>query len=596
MRCATPFPALLLLLILAAPAFPFSIDSYENNATLLSNGSLRISETMVFTLEREYNEGYRSIRPQDFSSLSSITVNSVKVNGEPAPYELVMNGDHAEIVWKRTYAGRNLVELVYSISNRAEIYNDFAKVCYEFYGANWAVPASRLTARMALPEATRGKEMHFEIYSEKRGEAYVDDLIIVAEIENVPSGNYVGGCYLFSRDAAASSRYVNASALAILQNEREIYHSEEIMGPSETGFCCFPVFFLFLIPAMFAFYNERIKPKKYPESLMPPDKEEPVAVAALLRNEYPEKDLFAATLISLINRNIIDIIELEKKPGATMELKRERTMLFYKKKTAALEPHEQALVSLIFQEGDEVDLDKMAEDYNKIRSKSDAKKLRVGKHLDMFGAEMKRILKEKNLRETSKKKQNRAGLTIGIGFFAMIFLLCMAPTIILEGNETPLSAALIFVSVIGTGLSLSYLIFYYINRPEFPKQYAEECGKWDAFRRGVESSRIKEYPPASAVIWGEILVYATALGLAKKVERHLSELDTILARKIEKIERATTSTYTFYASAIAISNLSKYGSRSGMRSSGFSGGSTGGWSSGGGGFSGGGGSGGGGFR
>lgn len=592
-----PFPAFVLLLLLAAPIFPFSIDSYENNATLHPDGSLHISETMVFTLEREYNEGYRSIRPQDFGSLPSITVNSVKVNGEPAPHELVMNGNQAEIVWKRTYAGRNLVELDYAISDRAEIYNDFAKVCYEFYGANWAVPASHLTARMALPEATRGKEMHFEIYSSKRGEAYVDDLTIVAEIGDVPSGNYVGGCYLFARDAVSSSRHVNSSALEILQNEREIYHSEQVMGPSETGFCCLPVLFLFLLPAAFAYYNDRMRPKKYPESLMPPGKEEPVAVAALLRNEYPEKDLFAATLISLINRNIIDIIELEKKPGATMEMKRERTILFFKKKGAQLSPHEQALVSLIFQEGGEVDLDRMAEEFNNVKSKSDAKKLRVEKHLDEFGAEMKRILKEKNLRETSKKKQVRAGLVTGVGFFAMIFLLCMAPSMILDGNETPLSAALILISIAGTGLSLIYLILYYINKPEFPKEYADECEKWDAFRRGVESSRIKEYPPASAVIWGEFLVYATALGLAKKVERHLSELDTLLARKMERIERATTSTYTFYASAIAISNLSKYGSRSGMRSSGFSGGSTGGWSSGGGGgFSGGGGSGGGGFR
>ncbi len=112
----------------------------------------------------------------------------------------------------------------------------------------------------------------------------------------------------------------------------------------------------------------------------------------------------------------------------------------------------------------------------------------------------------------------------------------------------------------------------------------------------IKASRLKEYPPASAVIWDDIIVYATVLGLAEKVEKHLSELKAFDIRKIERIDKVRTSVFTYYVAAHSVSNLSKYGRRSGPRSSGgFSSASSGGWSGGGGGFSGGS-SGGGGFR
>lgn len=91
----------------------------------------------------------------------------------------------------------------------------------------------------------------------------------------------------------------------------------------------------------------------------------------------------------------------------------------------------------------------------------------------------------------------------------------------------------------------------------------EKFERWDVFARGLKSSRISEYPPSSFHIWGRILVYATALGMADKVRAHLSELDDLTLKYVEEMEGIGRSTTLVYASASGLRNLSKHGSRGG---------------------------------
>jgi len=82
------YSVLLGFLFLFSLGFSFSIDSYQADAAVQPNGDLLVSEDIVFTLEQEYNEGYRSIRPSDYGKLSNIIIHSVTVNGQPVPYSV----------------------------------------------------------------------------------------------------------------------------------------------------------------------------------------------------------------------------------------------------------------------------------------------------------------------------------------------------------------------------------------------------------------------------------------------------------------------------------------------------------------------------
>ncbi|MEW6035794.1 MAG: DUF2207 domain-containing protein [Candidatus Micrarchaeota archaeon] len=585
--------AAFILLALAAVSFAFSIDSYFTHAAVQQDGSLDVYENINFTLEKEYGEGFRSIRSEDYGSLGNLDVRYVRVNGQDVPFTKQQNGDKAEIVWKRTYEGQNNVELSYTLRGRAQIYNDFAKVCFEHYGAGWSVQAGSFESRMSLPEAARGKDMHFEVYSAKNGTAYIDDLDVVIEMKDVPPGNYVGGCYLYDKGALSTQNVVNASALQILKDEREAYGSETIIAPedrSSVALCCLPLGVLSAVAAAAVFFTKSSVPKK-PENIIPPDSEEPAAVSALVRNEVKQPEMLAAAILSLINSGAIDIVELEKRGETSAEARRERTVLILKRRPEGLKRYETAILDMLFPAGtSEVDLDALAASYDAMKTREEADKTPVAQNMDIFANEIDGILRTKGMTELKDLRTGKNAGLVGIGmmglFFSCALVLTAAPFIMyglaagdyLEAGGAILAMLLFFPSA-------AYLVYHYNVRPTIPKGLEEEYASWDAFARAAKASRLREYPPSSALIWGGILVYATALGLADKVKRHMSELDVLTAGRLAGMEAIRDSSVRFYSSAWALRNLRRYGTRHGpgSRHGGFSSRSSGGWSHGGGG-------------
>jgi len=589
----------LFVLLVLSVSFAFDIESYESYASVEENGDVYIYEKISFVLEDEYNEGYRSLRPADVESMDNLVVHNVKLNGKEIDFYTQVHGEKPEIVWTKTAVGYNHIEIGYTLKDRVEVFDDFARVCFEHFGADWDVPAQSFHSRMSLPEGSRGKEMHFEIYSSKKGEVYVDDLSIVVKMEDVPPGNYVGGCYLFDREAVDTNRTAPGFAYDILRSERESYGSERLLEPlTPPIYMCMPVFFVAALFAINAFLRRR-KPENV-ETILPPDKMQPAIVAAIVKNEYHEKDIVAATILSLINRRFIDIIELEKKGERSLFAKRERTILILKKRKG-LEPHEEAVMDMIFSNKKEVELDELVKEFRKISKQSEAEKHPVCRNMLEFGKLISAMLRRNGVWDLANRHARRVS-TLGILAFLAFFLLVFVGSSIMpdllygiqyyESKEMWLHIALMPVMAV---LSMAFVWYsavqYMIPKP--PKDHRVEFERWDAFARALKSSRIKEYPPSSVVIWGRILVYATAMGMADKVRAHLSELDDIvLVKKMEKMLKMERSSYRFYAAAARVQHISSPRVKSG----GFSRTSSGGWSSGGGGGFSRGSSGGGGFR
>jgi len=611
---------MLMLLLFSSMAAAFSIDDYQNNVKVNTDGSISVYEKITFDLDQQYNEGFRSIRKEDFSVLTDIKVGGVLVNGETVPFGLQRSGDQAEIVWEKTFVGKNVVELEYTIANRVFLYNDFAQLCYEHFGANWQIPAANFSARTTLPSAAANKTMHFEIFSNKNGSANVDNLTIIANIADVPPGNYVGGCYLFDRESVFSRNIIDAFAYEILKTERELFGSNPILTPEKPylEWICFPLFLLSGLLALGLYLREGGRPR-LPETILPPDKEEPAVVTALVRNNYDTKELTAATIIDLINRGVVDIVELEKSGPKTAEMKKERTILMLKKKPADLRDYEKSVIDFVFGDKLEVDLDAEMERYSSIKNKEDASVEFIVKRVDKFKEEFPGMIKNRLSRNfemsalsdsaPKRKVTSLVSVVIALMFLAFFFLGSLVSGGIewyIQHREYARLEVIVISTVLFFGCT-TYAIFVHL-KPRIPENRVNRhiYSRWDAFYRGLKSSRIKHYPPASAVIWGEILVYATALGLADKVKSHLSELSVLdpkIAGRMDSMNRVSIVTMNYYGSAIALSNLSAFGNRSGAVSSGdtgrhggFSSFSSGGWSSGGGGGFSGGSSGGGGFR
>ncbi|MGV8176366.1 MAG: DUF2207 family protein [Candidatus Bilamarchaeaceae archaeon] len=599
---------LAVLLILLGLAFPFSIDEYTSHASVDNAGNLLVSERIVFDIDQDTysnsHEGYRSIRYADYDgNLDNVQVRSVRVNGGNVPYAVSRNGENAEIVWKKLYPGRNVVELEYVLKDRAALYDDYAKVCFENYGANWPVPAKRLTTEMRFPSEARDKAVQFEIYSKKVGTARFANDSVVAELDDVPSGNYVGGCYLYSKGALSTDRVMNGSAYSMLKDERKAYGSREMVKaqtPWGTLLCCGPALLILAVLAGYTMLTRK-RPPKIASSVLPPDdKEMPVYVSALLRSRYDEKEVFSAVLLQLISKGIIDIQELDTGKGASAD--RRRTVLFLKKPDAKLTDEEKAVIEIVFGGSKEVDLDQKAKDLGKIGNMADAKKSGIEKSMDSFRSALKAGLKEKGMNPDSLYPVDGfRGLTITVlalgAFYGLAFAFPLLGDSLGYQSDTGDSGPLMVFGIFA--LIAAVLVYYLITKlmePLVKKGKEDEFLKWEAFQNGLKEGRIKEYPPASAVIWGNILAYAAVLGLADTVNRNLSELKTILPGQAMRMNRVRLVSYTYYNSTIGVYGLSRYGDRSsGGQYGNFSSHSSGGWSGGGGGFSGGH-SGGGGFR
>jgi uncharacterized membrane protein len=61
--------------------------------------------------------------------------------------------------------------------------------------------------------------------------------------------------------------------------------------------------------------------------------------------------------------------------------------------------------------------------------------------------------------------------------------------------------------------------------PRLPKKLRDRIAKWKAFRRFLKAfSSLPEAPALAVIIWEKYMVYATALGVAKQVEKQVRAL------------------------------------------------------------------------
>jgi uncharacterized membrane protein len=84
---------------------------------------------------------------------------------------------------------------------------------------------------------------------------------------------------------------------------------------------------------------------------------------------------------------------------------------------------------------------------------------------------------------------------------------------------TPLVLLLILISLVGM------IVAHVLIRPRLAPRWREEVARWRAFRRFLKGfSSLRDAPAMAVVIWERYLVFATALGVADRVEKQVRAL------------------------------------------------------------------------
>jgi hypothetical protein len=355
---------LLLFLLVPLAHAEFQVNSYDAKAILMQDGSLSIHETIKYETDVHPDEMFYSIPDEYYSDLSDIQVNSIFVNGEETNYTIYDYEELVGIVWPGVPRGENTVEINYSLKNRAVEYDDYILACWSHFASGRAGDSTHMFDFLFALYYTEEDMVEYKINDSKEGTINVYDKGVKGEYTFLKFPDHVSGCYIFEKGGVNASRHESGSALDALE-EADMSRNRTFtpFHRDKLELFCLPILLISFISAYIMYKREKKRPH-LAENILPPGSEEPAVVAALVKNDFRFDDLVAATILDLISKGIIGIVELEKDP-ANVDPDKEHTILFLKKKNAKVKDHERTLLDFIFSEGDKVDLDKRLEDYKK---------------------------------------------------------------------------------------------------------------------------------------------------------------------------------------------------------------------------------------
>jgi len=207
--------------------------------------------------------------------------------------------------------------------------------------------------------------------------------------------------------------------------------------------------------------------------------------------------LISTLLIDLHYRKIIDINIKEKK---------EIWIKVLKKSDKSLDEVEQKFIKIL-----EV-FDSLSKKHEDGYFKLDIKSVNWLKRTKISNAYLLLFSKVESFRKrffsTPKKP---------IYYLDALFLIYIWVSYTLGFNLMPLFAMIVFIFMAVMRAQTTLFVKY-------KKDYYTEYKKWQAFRNFLKSSEsMKLHGHKGTIIWGEILVYATALGAAKKVLKDLKQ-------------------------------------------------------------------------
>jgi uncharacterized membrane protein len=254
------------------------------------------------------------------------------------------------------------------------------------------------------------------------------------------------------------------------------------------------------------FFGKEHAEGNIPERLsLPPTKRKAGEVAAFFNPPFgsQNKNLFPTLLTDFYHRKIIDI-KLEKKSGFLL-----------KENELYVKINEQKLDSLNKIEKEFISLLKFAEE--NFKKEGDFFLLNFSKLNWTAKSKLRTAYSSFTSSVNEQKKEFLSAK--GITYLAISFFLSFAIGILSRRIITITGAFLVlaFFAILIYSQKNSILI-------KFNKDYYKEYRQWQSFKRFLNSSPSMElHGHRGTIIWGEFLVYATALGVADRVLREMKD-------------------------------------------------------------------------
>ena len=513
------------------------VDSIDIDAKINTDGSMTVKETVLWNIEEDLNGLYRDILIENtenrLNSASSIEIIEVVVDNRKFDYSnlTLQNGTDGKYNINTIQGGKQVkiftpssneyktTSITYTVYDVVIEYNDIAELYWNFIGSGWEYGIEDVNIHITLPGNSNTLKVfaHGPLYGYSR---IASANSVILQVENLRSGEMVDARVLFETSLVNSLKKVNQDVLENILIEETIL-AEQANIAREYAQKAFYISRMIVIIAVaipiiiyIVAYKKSFKASfkgKYYREL--PEDYGPAIMNKVL---YPTTGTASsydmlATLLDLVRRKYVEIepiVKNGKKKPTDYLLK-----LVNEDLTKLNKSEKHFVKNLIFVNTSEISLKELS----KKNSKSMSAKDKAYKQYTKWTEIIEQIAKEKDLLKSEKVKIGKAALTMVVCSLASI-------AVIIYGHINNYGDV-IDAGILGVFIGILELIGICLGLHELnvrTQKGVEHTAMWKAFKKFLlDFSKLDEYDHKSIVIWEHYLVYATAMGISKKVIKEL---------------------------------------------------------------------------
>lgn len=511
------------------------------NLTIGENGLLHVSETYTYQFDGTFHGVYRDIPIKNGQSINNIKINTTNAYSNYEVLDKDSNTKRIKIYLYKNSAKTEPIEnrdvnvtVSYDFTNAIKIYNDTGELQYQIWGTQWTKPIHNFTANINYPSKNGVKYwINPYKYSKLPGKWNGSTLTI--------HSNYLDtNSYLELRTTIPLNEFSSNTPYAIHINKDGLKTIEKIQNDYENknktedkAFSIISIIEIILIFVPFGIYYAYGREPKISYNGIyerePPTNDSPAFVNGVFVSGIKKEigkindDAFKATIMDLINKGYLSIETNEKNFLKSLNIK------ITDKDQSELKDYEKQAINVIsvFENDGVIDFSNIAnsmsneKNWNLYNSKySTWKNDFTNKYIS------KSILKQyfNNNGALFMRISGVINLIIGILFTLISF----------TSDGLSNGPFLMKVSIILIVASIITLLLPQTIGGQWTSKGKEEYEKWKNFKKYLtDFSLIKEYPPESIAIWNKYLVYATALGVAKEVQKAMKNIEYLDNENIE---------------------------------------------------------------
>ena len=516
------------------------VDEIKIDANINTDGSMTVKETINWSIVEDLNGVYRNILIKNPSNLinsaTSITVDSIVVDGKEFNYSYttlqngtdgkynineIENGKQIKIFTPSSDEYRETV-ITYTLYDVIVEYNDIAELYWNFVGEEWEDGIDDVVINVKLP----GNSDVLKIFAHGPLHGYsslptLDSATV--EVARLRSGEQVDIRLLFDKSLVETSKVVAEDKLdSILALEEQLALQANIKreNAKKALYVSLILVAISLIIPLITYvifkknsYKVTFKGKYYREL---PEDYGPAVMNKVIHGvtSYVSSCDMLATVLDLVRKRYIEIETIYKESKKGKKNPKDYRLKLIKTDLQELSNVEKHLIEeLIFVDTTEITLKELSEK----NSKTMKEKTKATKAFEKWGKIIEQEAKDKDLIKKQKYKISK-------------YILACVFALILSMGVVTLGITMGYDDVIGIGAVAAFfgiyeLIFVVLKITDInsrTQKSVEHKAMWKAFKKFLQDfSKLDERDYKSIAIWEHYLVYATGLGIAKKVIKQL---------------------------------------------------------------------------